>query len=60
MALDFPPLYVEPSHYPTLCLEQVGSYYWQNTEDYYWSKIIVELPEEPDRFTYGDELHTFA
>ena len=35
-------------------------YYWQNAEDYYWSKIIVELPEEPDRFTYGDDLYTFA
>ena len=59
MALDFSPLHVEPSHYRALCLEQVGRYYWQNTEDYFWSKIIVELPEEPDRFTYGDELHTF-
>ena len=59
MALDFSPLHVEPSHYRALCLEQVGRYYWQNTEDYFWSKIIVELPEEPDRFTYGDELYTF-
>ena len=36
------------------------SIYWQTSGDYYWSKIIVELPEEPDRFTYGDELYTFT
>ncbi len=34
--------------------------FWRNSGDYYWSKIIVELPEEPDRFTYGDELYTFV
>ncbi len=39
---------------------QRDNHYWQTTGDYYWSKIIVELPEEPDRFTYGDELYTFA
>ena len=37
-----------------------SDYTWTHMSSYFWSSIIVELPEEPERFIYNQETYTFA